>query len=37
INLRGFSASVLGTQFIAYAAVDSLQDARKAAAILGQA
>ena len=34
INLRGFSASVLGTQFIAYAAVDSLQDARKAAAIL---
>ncbi|HRD90912.1 MAG TPA: amino acid-binding protein [Accumulibacter sp.] len=37
INLRGFSASVLGTQFIAYAAVDSLQDAKKAAAILGQA
>ena len=34
INLRGFSASVLATQFIAYAAVDSLQDARKAAAIL---
>jgi hypothetical protein len=35
INLRGFSASVLGTQFIAYAAADSLQDAKKAAAILG--
>lgn len=37
INLRGFSASVLGTQFIAYAAVDSLQDAKKAEAILGKA
>jgi hypothetical protein len=37
INLRGFSASVLGTQFIAYAAVDSLDDAKKAAAILGHA
>ncbi len=36
INLRGFSASVLGAQFIAYAAVDSLQDANKVAAILGQ-
>jgi len=37
INLRGFSASVLGTQFIAYAAVDSLQDANRVAAILRQA
>ena len=37
INLRGFSASVLGTQFIAYAAVDSLEDAKKAAAIQGHA
>jgi hypothetical protein len=37
INLRGFSASVLGTQFIAYVAVDSHQDAKDAAAILGQA
>jgi len=30
INLRGFSASSLGTQFVAYAAVDSMQDANKA-------
>ncbi|MFO1205288.1 MAG: ACT domain-containing protein [Burkholderiales bacterium] len=30
INLRGFSASALGTQFVAYAAVDSMQDATKA-------
>ena len=37
INLRGFSASVLGTQFIAYAAVDSLQDAKRAAASLCEA
>ena len=36
INLRGFSASVLGMQFIAYVAVDSLQDAKRAAAILEQ-
>jgi hypothetical protein len=30
INLRGFSASVIGTQFVAYVAVDSLDDANKA-------
>ena len=30
INLRGFSASVIGTQFVAYIAVDSLQDANRA-------
>jgi hypothetical protein len=30
INLRGYSASVIGTQFIAYIAVDSLQDANRA-------
>ena len=29
INLRGFSASVIGTQFVAYTAVDSLQDANR--------
>jgi hypothetical protein len=34
INLRGFSASVIGTQFIAYVAVDSLDDANKAIEIL---
>lgn len=34
INLRGFSASVIGTQFIAYVAVDSLEHANKAIAIL---
>jgi hypothetical protein len=37
INLRGFSASVIGTQFVAYAAVDSLEDADKAIRILEQA
>ncbi|MCK7495957.1 MAG: ACT domain-containing protein [Comamonadaceae bacterium] len=30
INLRGFSASVIGTQFIAYVATDSLEDANQA-------
>ena len=30
INLRGFSASVIGPQFIAYAALDSRADADKA-------
>ena len=30
INLRGFSASVIGTQFVAYVAVDSLEDATRA-------
>lgn len=34
INLRGFSASVSGPQFIAYVALDSLDDANKAIAIL---
>lgn len=34
INLRGFSASVIGAQFVAYVAVDSLQDANKAGEIL---
>ena len=37
INLRGFSASVIGTQFLAYAAVDSLDDANKVMEILGKA
>ena len=34
IDLRGFSASVIGTQFVAYVAVDSLDDANKAIEIL---
>jgi hypothetical protein len=34
INLRGFSASVIGTQFVAYLAVDSPNDANKAMEIL---
>jgi len=37
INLRGFSASVLGNQFIAYIAVDSLDQADKAIGILTKA
>ena len=37
INLRGFSASVIGTQFVAYVAVDSLDDANKAIEILEKA
>ena len=37
INLRGVSAAVLGTQFIAYIAVDSLDDAEKAIDILQRA
>jgi hypothetical protein len=37
INLRGVSAAVLGTQFIAYLAVDSLDDADKAMDILQRA
>jgi predicted amino acid-binding ACT domain protein len=37
INLRGFSASVIGTQFVAYVAVDSLDDANKAVEILEMA
>jgi hypothetical protein len=34
INLRGFSAYVVGTQFISYIAVDSREDADKAIGIL---
>ncbi len=37
INLRGFSAAVIGAQFIAYIAVDSLQDANQAIEILEHA
>lgn len=37
INLRGFSASVIGTQFAAYFAVDSLDDAANAMGILQKA
>jgi hypothetical protein len=37
INLRGVSAAVLGTQFIAYLAVDSLDDAEKTIDILQRA
>ena len=37
INLRGFSAYVVGVQFISYVAVDSREDADKAIAILKQA
>ena len=34
INVRGFSGSVIGTQFLAYVALDSLEDANRAAGIL---
>ncbi|MBF6989495.1 MULTISPECIES: amino acid-binding protein [Cupriavidus] len=34
INLRGFSAAVIGTQFVAYVAVDSLAEADLAADVL---
>ena len=37
INLRGFSLSVIGIQFLAYAAVDSLDDASKVIEILKKA
>ena len=37
INLRGFSGSVIGTQFLAYVAVDSLEDANKVIEILEKA
>lgn len=37
VNLRGFSASVIGTQFVAYFAVDSFEDAAKAIGILQNA
>jgi len=34
INLRGFSASVLGNNFVAYLALDEEEDARKAVRVL---
>jgi hypothetical protein len=37
INLRGFSASVNGSRFVAYVAVDSLVEANKAIEILKEA
>jgi len=37
INLRGFAASVIGTQFVAYLGLDSLGDANKAIALLEKA
>jgi hypothetical protein len=37
INLRGFSASVIGIQFVAYVAVDSVDDANKVLTILQDA
>jgi hypothetical protein len=37
INLRGFSASVIGSHFVAYVAVDSLDEANKALEILNKA
>jgi hypothetical protein len=36
INLHGFSASVIGTQFVAYIGVDSLDDATKALGVLNK-
>jgi len=36
INLRGFSASVIGMQFVAYVALDSAEDAAKVIRILEQ-
>lgn len=37
INLRGFSASVIGPQFVAYIAVDSGEDANRVIEVLGKA
>ena len=37
INLTGFSASVIGTQFVAYASLDSLDDANKVVKALEKA
>jgi hypothetical protein len=37
ISLRGFSAAVIGTQFVAYVAVDSLDDVKKTVEILKNA
>ena len=36
VNLRGLSASVIGSQFVAYVAVDSREDTVKATDILGR-
>ncbi len=36
LNLRGFSAAVLGTRFILYIGLDSAEDAAKAADLLQQ-
>lgn len=36
INLSGFSAAVIGTQFVAYLAVDSLDDSNKALEVLAR-
>lgn len=37
INLRGFSFSMIGTQFVAYLALDTLEDANQAMEILEKA
>ena len=37
VNLRGFSASVIGTQFVAYVAVDSQDDASRTMEVLAKA
>ena len=37
INLRGFSAAVIGNQFVAYFAVDSLDDANRVVDLLRSA
>ena len=37
LNLRGFSAAVLGTLFVLYLGLDSAEDATQAASILQQA
>ena len=37
LNLRGFSAAVLGTLFVLYLGLDSAEDAAKTASILQQA
>lgn len=36
INLRGFSAAAIGTQFVMHLAFDTAEDARKAIALLKQ-
>jgi hypothetical protein len=37
INLRGFSASVIGSQFVVYVALDTLDDANSAVEVLQKA